>query len=67
MDDLLRRLEIPGIRQSDADVHHRRLDDQCRELIRVAAESRIERLQIVEGDDRHQIDEGPRDAFALRD
>jgi hypothetical protein len=63
---LLRLREIAVVRHDDAEVHHDGLDDQRRDLIRVALEDSLELLEVVEGDHRGQVREHLGDALGLR-
>ena len=66
MRDISQPGQVAGVGQDDAYVHHRRLDDHGRDVVRVPGKRALERLEVVEGDDRGQLDDRGRDAIALR-
>jgi hypothetical protein len=66
VDDLLRLREVAVVRHDDAQVHHHGLDDQRRDLVRVALEYGFELVEVVEGDHRRQVCEHLGDALGLR-
>ena len=62
--DLLCPGEVTLVRQHDAKVHHRRLDDQRRDLIRVALKHPLELRDVVERD--HRSERSDLGRYALR-
>ena len=65
--EILEALEVAGLRQDHAAVHHRRLEDHAGDLPRVLLEGATRFRQIVEGHHANQVGEGVRDAERLRD
>jgi hypothetical protein len=58
--------QVPGVREDDAEVHHRRFDDDRRDLAAMVRKRLLQRPQVVERDHGRQLDDGGRYAFALR-
>ena len=65
--DLFDLAEEALVREDDADVHHRRLDDHRRDLVLVPRECLLQGGQVVERDDGGELDDRGRDALALRE
>ena len=61
------RPQVALVGKHDAHVHHRGLDDDRRHLAAMLLESLLRRRQVVERDDRRELDDGARYAFALRE
>ena len=59
--------QVALVRQHDADVHHRRLDDHRRDLARMFRKRVGRGRQVVERNDGRQLDHRGGDALALRD
>ena len=61
------RREVALVREHDADVHHRGLDDHRRHLAGMLLESFLHSRQVVERNDRCELHDGAGNAFALRE